>query len=275
MRVLIFLLFSLFISKLCFPQQVPGHTNIEVHKIHSRITGIDYDVLISGIRDKPNLPVLYVLDPDYYFLQFILGYDSLLRQGKIREALIVGVGYGQNFQKREYGVLKDLTPTKMDSKEYNESIAVIPRDSALIYTGGANAFTLFLKEKVFPFVEKRFHTSDERIAFGNGYAGLFLCYLLVKEPHQFTGYIISNPSLWWNNGYLISNHSIILRENSSVFFSWGTKQDKKITGAIQNFLASITIEPNRPIKRSFANEDGLSSIPLGFREGCKVILKKY
>jgi predicted alpha/beta superfamily hydrolase len=274
MRIVIFLLFSLSTSRLCFSQPTASHQVIEVNKIHSSITGIDYDLLISGTKDQPNLPVLYVLDPDYYFLQFILSYDSLLQQGKVREALIVGIGYGQNFLKREYGVLKDLTPTKMDSKEYNENIAVIPKDSALLYTGGANAFAVFIKEKVFPFIEERFQAGDQRVVFGNGYAGLFLCDLLGKDPTLFTGYIISNPSLWWNDGTVIDSNGTSIPEDSRIFFSWGAKQEKKITTGILNFLASIKTKPGKLISSSYAGEDGLTSIPSAFKEGCKTILKK-
>jgi len=272
MKVIVSILFSLLIPSSLLSQDTSNEHTIEVYKVHSSRTNIDYDLLISGTRGKPELPVLYVLDPDYYFLQFLLSYDSLLRQGEVREALIVGVGYGQNFLKREYGVLRDLTPTAMDPKEYNENIAVIPRDSALAHTGGADAFVDFLKEKVFPFVHERFQTSNERIVFGNGYAGLFLCDLLGKEASLFTAYIISNPSLWWNNESLVKGAAVSPPRTTKIFFSLGLKQEKKITAAATHFMTSIKAE--ELITRSFPGEDGLGSIPLGFSEGCKTILRK-
>ena len=107
--------------------------------------------------DRP-LPVLYMPDGglDEDFPHVAATVDSLIARGAMRAVIVVGV---PNTQRR-----RDLTgPTRVASDS-----TIAPR------VGGSAAFRRFIREELFPEVERRYRVTAERGIIGESLAGLFI-----------------------------------------------------------------------------------------------------
>lgn len=132
-------------------------------------------------------PVLYMPDGGVLedFPHVATTVDSLIRLGRIRPVLVVGV---ENTQRR-----RDMTgPTAVASDS-----AIAPR------VGGSAAFRTFFREELLPEVRRRFRVTDEAGIVGESLAGLFVVETFLLEPALFRHYIALSPSLWWNGGALV------------------------------------------------------------------------
>ena len=67
--------------------------------------------------------------------------------------------------------------------------------------GGAERFLRFMGDKLIPFIGRSYRTTPMRVLIGHSLGGLFAAYSLGKRPELFTGYILMEPSLWWNRGW--------------------------------------------------------------------------
>jgi predicted alpha/beta superfamily hydrolase len=133
-------------------------------------------------------PVLYMPDGgvDEDFAHVVQTVDSLVRLGRIRPVLVVGI---PNTERR-----RDLTgPTR-----YAADSAIAPR------VGGAAAFRRFLRDELIPAIDARYRTSSERAIIGESLAGLFILETFLVEPALFDHYIALDPSVWWDGGSLVA-----------------------------------------------------------------------
>ena len=60
-------------------------------------------------------------------------------------------------------------------------------------------FLRVLTDELRPWVDERFHTSDERGLAGYSRGGNFAIYALLANPGSFSHYLIASPALWWDN----------------------------------------------------------------------------
>ena len=65
-------------------------------------------------------------------------------------------------------------------------------------TGGRDAFLAFITTELMPYINQKYHNNGKNILFGHSIGGLFAMYALLKSPQSFTGYILADPSFWWN-----------------------------------------------------------------------------
>lgn len=133
------------------------------------------------------VPVLYM--PDGGMAEDFLHVAGLLQvltgNGTMRPFMLVGI---ENTERR-----RDLTgPT-----ENAQDKKIAPR------VGGSAGFRAFLRDELFPQVEKRYRTTAERAIVGESLAGLFVVETLLLEPSLFDTYVAFDPSLWWNDGKLV------------------------------------------------------------------------
>jgi len=111
--------------------------------------------------------------------------DKLITEQKIKPIILVGI---ENTERR-----RDLTgPTDVSSDK--EIVPVV---------GGSANFRNFIKNELIPEVNKRYRTTTEKSLIGESAAGLFVMETLFLEPELFDNYIAFDPSLWWNNHYLV------------------------------------------------------------------------
>lgn len=140
-------------------------------------------------KSKDSFPVLYMPDggvkEDFPHIANTL--SELIRSKKIQPLILVGI---ENTQRR-----RDLTgPTEV---EKDKEIAPV--------VGGSENFRAFIKDELFEEINKRFRTTHEKGIIGESLAGLFVTETFLLYPDMFDYYIAFDPSLWWNNEYLIRN----------------------------------------------------------------------
>jgi len=133
------------------------------------------------------LPVLYMLDggikEDFPHLANTI--DTLIQTHKIPPVILVGI---ENTQRR-----RDLTgPTNV--KKDKEIAPVV---------GGSEAFRAFVRDELIREINTRYRTTSSRGIIGESLAGLFVTETFFLQPGLFDIYIAFDPSLWWNDTYLL------------------------------------------------------------------------
>lgn len=136
-----------------------------------------------------SLTVVYMPDggikEDFPYIANTL--NDLINAKKIPPVILVGI---ENTQRR-----KDLTgPTAI---EKDKEIAPV--------VSGSEQFRAFIDEELIPEINKRYRTSDKRGIIGESLAGLFVTETFLLKPELFNFYIAFDPSLWWNDQYLVKN----------------------------------------------------------------------
>lgn len=112
---------------------------------------------------------------------------ELIKAKTIPPMILVGI---ENTQRR-----KDLTgPTQV---EKDKEVAPV--------VGGSEKFRAFIQYELFPEINKRYRTTAKKGILGESLSGLFVVETLFLKPELFDYYIAFDPSLWWNNHYLVTH----------------------------------------------------------------------
>jgi len=134
-----------------------------------------------------SFPVMYMADggvkEDFPHVANTLA--KLIKEGKIKPLILVGI---ENTQRR-----RDLTGFTEVAKD--KEIAPI--------VGGSEKFRAFINDELFPEINKRYRTTNEKSIIGESASGLFVMETFFLTPDMFDNYIAFDPSLWWNNHYLV------------------------------------------------------------------------
>jgi hypothetical protein len=141
----------------------------------------------KGYAGSARFPVLYMPDGgvEEDFPHVVNTLDSLVALKEARPFIVVGI---ENTQRR-----RDMTgPTRIKSDS-----AIAPR------VGGSAAFRAFIRDELFPEIDRRYRTTGERAIIGESLVGLFIVETLFTEPGMFDRYIAFSPSLWWNDDGLL------------------------------------------------------------------------
>ncbi|MFT3902976.1 MAG: alpha/beta hydrolase-fold protein [Niabella sp.] len=137
--------------------------------------------------NSDSLPVMYMADggikEDFPHIANTLA--KLIKEKKIKPLILVGI---ENTQRR-----RDLTG--FTEVEKDKEIAPI--------VGGSEKFRAFINDELFPEINKRYRTTTEKSIIGESASGLFVMETFFLTPEMFDNYIAFDPSLWWNNHYLV------------------------------------------------------------------------
>jgi len=137
---------------------------------HSKTIGEDYRIYIhlppGYDTTKTAYPVLYLTDGDWN-MTVAMNCFNMLRQDYItREALLVGIGYGSQPNKRN----RDLNPKD-----------------------GGPKFLSFIQDEVIPFVNSKYRVTKEKGLYGYSFGGIFTTYVLFHKPNFFDQIYIGAP----------------------------------------------------------------------------------
>lgn len=168
---------------------IPEH---ETFTIKSNQVGEDRVINVWTPEDyktgSDSLPVMYMADggikEDFPHIANTLA--KLIKEQKIKPLILVGI---ENTQRR-----RDLTG--FTEVEKDKEIATV--------VGGSEKFRAFISEELFPKIKKRYRTTNEKGIIGESASGLFVMETFFLTPELFDNYIAFDPSLWWNNHYLVS-----------------------------------------------------------------------
>jgi predicted alpha/beta superfamily hydrolase len=171
----------------------------EVRGIHSRILQRDYQVFV-GLPDgygggSRRYPVLFVADANYAF-PLLRSIARRVGDGgrRLGDFILVGLSYAHGdtaTQSRN----RDYTPTPRGPGE----AAAKPTGAPSAY-GQAELYRRFLADEVFPVIAKNYRADMARKTFaGHSYGSLLGTHILLTEPAMFERYILSSPSLWFDD----------------------------------------------------------------------------
>lgn len=207
---------------------VPKHSTFTVSsRILSEGRTINVWLPDEYAMGQDSFPVLYMLDGGLKedFPHIANTIEALIRAKKIPAALLVGI---ENTQRR-----RDLTgPTEVAK---DKEIAPV--------VGGSEAFRRFVEQELMPEVRKNYRINGQSAIIGESLAGLFVTETFLIQPSLFDGYIAFDPSLWWNNQYLVKQAPALLGSfprTAKVFWFAGSNavdiaaNVKQLAGALQS-----------------------------------------
>ena len=147
-----------------------------------------------------SLPVMYMPDGgiEEDFPHIANTFAKLIKSKKISPMILVGI---ENTERR-----RDLSgPTDVET---DKEVAPV--------VGGSEKFRVFIYDELFPEINKRYRTSNKKGILGESLAGLFVVETFLIKPEMFDYYIAFDPSLWWNNHFLVRNSKEFLANEKAV-----------------------------------------------------------
>ena len=79
-------------------------------------------------------------------------------------------------------------------------------------TDGAKNFRAFITQELMPKINTQYRTTTKKGIIGESLAGLFVMETFLQHPDTFNYYIAIDPSIWWNDHYLVKNADDLLRK---------------------------------------------------------------
>ena len=169
-------------------------------RMHSAILNEDRDLNIYfppgyNPHSDTSYPVIYLLDgsADEDFIH-ISGIVQFLTQIVDTMPRCIVVGIANVDRKRDY-----TFPTKVakDKKDYPT-------------TGGSEKFISFVEKELQPYIERTYKAGAYKVLVGQSLGGLLATEILLRKPALFNAYLIVSPSLWWDNGSLLTQAPSLL-----------------------------------------------------------------
>jgi len=148
-------------------------------------------------NDTTKYPVVYLLDgsadEDFIHVAGLYQFNNFPWINRVPKSIVVGIA---NVDRK-----RDFTyPTRVaaDKKRYA--------------TAGKSAdFISFIEKELQPYIAGKFRINDSKTIIGQSLGGLLATEILFKKPGLFNQYIIISPSLWWDNGSLLSVNSELFK----------------------------------------------------------------
>lgn len=142
-------------------------------------------------KDSVTYPVIYLLDgsadEDFIHIAGLIQFNNFPWIARVPNSIVVGIA---NIDRK-----RDFTyPTTIasDKKQFPT-------------TGGSAAFISFIEKEVQPFIQNKYKGRKQGTLIGQSLGGLLASEVLLKKPELFDRYIIISPSIWWDNGSLLSH----------------------------------------------------------------------
>jgi uncharacterized protein len=147
-------------------------------------------------KDTTKYPVVYLLDgsadEDFIHIVGLYQFNSFEWINRVPKSIIVGIATVDRRRDFTYP-----TTIEADKKRYPT-------------TGHSEKFINFIQKELQPYIEKKYRTTPSKTIIGESLGGLLATEVLLKRPTLFNKYIIVSPSLWWDNGSLLTMKSAML-----------------------------------------------------------------
>jgi len=212
MKSIIILLFLTFPTTLAFGQKVKAE---QTETTKPFVLGVIKEIQSKELAEKRGLniylpegynqndstkyPVIYLLDgsanEDFIHIVGLVQFNNFEWVNQVPKSIVVGIASVD--RKRDF-----TFPTTVQEQKKTFPTA-----------GHSDKFISFIEKELQPFIESKYKTNNDKTIIGQSLGGLFATEVLLKKPTLFNRYIIISPSLWWDNGSLLNQNSIILTEN--------------------------------------------------------------
>ncbi len=150
-------------------------------------------------KDTVKYPVIYLLDgsadEDFIHVVGLVQFNNFEWINRVPKSIVVGIATVD--RKRDFTF---PTTVESDKKKYPT-------------TGHSDKFIDFIESELQPFIENNYKTNSSKMLIGQSLGGLLTTEILLKKPTLFNTYIIVSPSLWWDNGSIINQASVIFEKN--------------------------------------------------------------
>lgn len=199
-----------------------AQTDITIGKIHtltSKILNQERELQIylpngHETSDK-EFPVLYILDGQWHFTNGVAIQKSLRVPDRLPEMIVVGI--------------KNKNPLRRS-----------------LFWGEKEKFLSHLEKEVFPYIEKNFKASHERILFGWEAGGYFASYALFNKKQLFNAAIVTNGA-YASEDEINTFDNLNLSKSKFLYISNSTKDIYSIT-ASDSFSQLLTKKSPRALK---------------------------
>ncbi|MDX8399351.1 MAG: alpha/beta hydrolase-fold protein [Gallionellaceae bacterium] len=164
----------------------------------SKINGRSYRIMVATPAEAVagvQYPALYVLDGNHFFGTALAAVARQSLSQLTKPAIVVGIGYPtDDLRVASQARVFDLTPSRPANP------------SELGSFGGAVLFAEVLEREIKPFIQQRFPVDrTKQVLWGHSFAGLFALTVLFNAPNSYSAYILSSPSIWWNNRVVLKD----------------------------------------------------------------------
>jgi predicted alpha/beta superfamily hydrolase len=181
--------------------EIPG---TQLLKFTSSVVSQEYQLFIhlpkTYMKDTGKAyPVVYLLDAQYDFPFFTGVYGGQYYDGFLPEFITVGITWGGKDPDVPTLRARDFSPTHIEQ---------MPQ------SGGGPKFLAFIKNELIPFIGSTYRVTDDRTLIGSSFGGLFTLYTLFNDPSLFHRYVLTSPSLGWDNA-ILSTYEKKYEENGS------------------------------------------------------------
>ena len=109
--------------------------------------------------------------------------------------------------------------------------------------GHSEDFIQFMEKELIPFMNTKYSTSPQRFLLGQSLGGLLATEVLWKKPDLFTHYIITSPSLWWNNESLLQEADKLIQEHQPnpefIYISVGKSEGKMMINEAKDLFQKM------------------------------------
>jgi uncharacterized protein len=179
------------------PVILPGAIQFDMP---SKITGRTYRIFVAVPSDPPpheGYPTVYLLDASLAFAT-VASQATIGRADGRPAMLIVGIGYpddGATMQLRR----RDLTPSEPTGHSGEAMVQSYGPIKPADY-GGAEAFHRFMMEELRPRIAGMYRVNPRNQSLiGYSLGALFVLHVLFEQPDAYRSYVVSSPSIWWND----------------------------------------------------------------------------
>ena len=121
-------------------------------------------------------------------------------------------------------------------------------------TDGASNFRAFINKELIPEINLRYRTSKKKGIIGESLSGLFVMETFMLHPESFDFYIAFDPSLWWNNHFLVKSATETFNNFPSndikLWFAGSNAEDISIHTKELNRILKTNAPPNLDWKYS-------------------------
>lgn len=172
--------------------------------LRARGSGHPYRILVSLPETPPpaqGYPVLFVLDGNASFPVAALVARTVERRQQVTgqtPPVVVGLGYPGE-QDFDYAARRrDYTIAAASAASASAATPATDGTATPLTEGGAEAFLDFIEHELKPLLQQRYRLDPGRQAlFGHSFGGLLVLQALFTRPTQFSAFLASSPSIWW------------------------------------------------------------------------------
>ena len=123
-------------------------------------------------------------------------------------------------------------------------------------TDGAKNFRAFITQELTTEINNKYRTSKKKGLIGESLSGLFVMETFMQHPESFDFYIAFDPSLWWNEHYLVRNANDLFEkfpdQEVKLWFAGSSAKDiSKYTNELNQVL--VNNAPNK-LKWKYSDE---------------------